>query len=584
MKRLLALLLCLVMVVSVMAGCGKKDEEDKGAIIRTYMTSNIYNFDPIYAYIDDAATKIMGMVYEGLFTINAKGKVEKALCKDYKIVEDEENDIYKMEVTIKKTGWSDGREVTVDDVVFAWKRILNPEFSCSAAPMLFDIKNAKNYKNGDCSPDDVGLYPLDTKTFEIYFDGPINYDLFIENLASPLLVPLREDILGKADQWASNVAIMVSNGPFAVRSFNPGEKMALQRNSYYYRNVEKDADDKVVKPYRLYIDLRVDANEQLAAYKNGDVFYNSEIALASREGWKSSVKTVDMQNVHTYYFNTNNKIFADAKVRQALSMALDREAIADLVVYAEAATGLITDGVFDTSRKNSFREVGGDLIKTTGDIDGAKALLKGVTLEEKAFTIIVRNNDVDVAIATYAKDVWKQLGFDVKIKKLEAEKKVTSNEYEVYVDLFEQAFMAGDFDVAAVDLQMFSTDAFATLAGFALGYAGTALDLAHPEEGGWDIKPGVTGYNSEEYNAKIEAAFNEKLDRAVKTKYLHEAEEILLKDMPVMPLVTLQNAYVSSKAFKGFSFDYYGCPVMTKAKLKNYEAYTNVEELAKEEQ
>ena len=583
MKRLLALLLCLVMVVSVVAGCGKKDDDDKGAVIRTYMTSKIYNFDPIYAYIDDAATKIMGMVYEGLFTLNANGKVEKALCKDYKIIEDEENDIYKMEVTINKTGWSDGREVAVDDVVFAWKRILDPEFSCSAAPMLFDIKNAKSYKNGDCSPDDVGLYSIDTKTFEIYFEGPINYDLFIENLASPLLVPLREDILGKAENWASNVAIMVSNGPFAVRSFNPGEKMALQRNSYYYRDIEKHAEDKVVKPYRLYIDLRVDANEQLVAYKNGEVFYNSEIALASREAWESSVKTVDMQNVHTYYFNTNNKIFADVKVRQALSMALDREAIADLVVFAEAATGLITDGVFNTSRKNSFREEGGDLIKTTGDIDGAKALLKGVTLEEKSFTISVRENDVDVAIAEYAKGVWKQLGFDVKIKKLGAEKKVTSNEYVVYVDLFEQAFVAGDFDVAAIDLQMFSTDAFATLAGFALGYAGTALDLANPEEGGWDIKPGVTGYNSEEYNAKIDAAFNEKLDREVKTKYLHEAEEILMRDMPVMPLVTLQNAYVSSKSFKGFSFDYYGCPIMTEAKLKNYEAYTNVEELAQEQ-
>lgn len=583
MKRLLALLLCLVMVVSLMAGCGKKDEEDKGAIIRTYMTSNIYNFDPIYAYTDDAAAKIMGMIYEGLFTINEKGKVEKALCKDYKIVEDEENGIYKIEITINDTGWSDGREVMVDDIVFAWKRILDPEFSCSAAAMLFDIKNAKNYKNGDCSPDDVGLYPIDTKRFEILFEAPINYDLFIENLASPYLVPLREDILGKAEQWASNVAIMVSNGPFAVRSFTPGEKMALQRNSYYYRNIEKDAEDKVVKPYRLYIDLRADASEQLVAYKDGDVFYNSEIALSSREGWASSAKTVDMQNVHTYYFNTNNPIFAKAEVRQALSMALDREAIADLVVFAEAATGLITDGVFNTSRKNSFREEGGDLIKTTGDIDGAKALLKSVTLEEKAFTIIVRNNDVDVAVANYAKDVWKQLGFTVTVKKLEAEKKVTSNEYEVYVDQFEQAFKNGDFDVAAIDLQMFSTDAFATLAGFALGYSGTALNLADPDNGGWDLKPGVTGYNSEEYNAKIDAAFNEKFDRAVKAKYLHEAEEILMKDLPVMPLITLQNAYVSSKAFTKFSFDYYGCPVMTKAKLKNYEEFTNVEELAKEE-
>lgn len=578
MKRLLAFVLCLIMTVSLFASCGKKDEEDKGAIIRTYMTSDIYNFDPVYAYTDDAAGKIMGMIYEGLFRLDTNGKVKKALCKSYKITEDEENEIYKMQVTINDTGWSDGREVTVDDIVFAWKRILDPEFTCSAAPMLFDIKNAKAYKNGDVSPDDVGLYPVDTKVLDIYFEQPINYDLFIENLASPVLVPLREDILAKAEQWASNVAIMAGNGPFAVRSFTPGVKMALQRNTYYYRNVEKDAEDKVVKPYRIYINLGESENEQLAAYNEGRLFYNSEIALDARKDWASNAKVVEMQNVHTYYFNTTNELFAKAEVRQALSMALDREAIAELVVFAEAATGLITDGVFDTSRKNSFREVGGDIIKTTGDVEGAKALLKKAGVTKGEFAITVRENDVDVAIAEYAKGIWKGLGFDVSIKKLGAEKHVTANEYEVYIDEFEQAFKTGDFDVAAIDLQMYSTDAFATLAGFALGYAGTALNLADPENGGWDIKPGVTGYNSEEYNAKIDAAYNEKMDRAVKTKYLHEAEEILLQDMPVMPLVTLQNAYVSQKAFSGFSFDYYGCPIMTKAKLKNYEAYTNVED------
>lgn len=578
MKRLLALVLCLIMTVSLFVGCGKKDTEDKGAIIRTYMTSDIYNFDPVYAYTDDAATKIMGMIYEGLFRLDDNGKVKKALCKNYKIIEDEENDIYKLQITINDTGWSDGREVTVDDVIFAWKRILDPEFSCSAAPMLFDIKNAKAYKNGDVSPDDVGIYPVDTKMFEIYFEGPINYDLFIENLASPILVPLREDIVGKAEQWASNVAIMAGNGPFAVRSFTPGEKMALQRNAYYYRNVENDAEDKVVKPYRLYINLDESENQQLSAYNEGRLFYNSEIALDARKDWASSVKTVDMQNVHTYYFNTTNELFAKAEVRKALSMALDREAIADIVVFAEAATGLITDGVFDTSRKNSFREVGGDLVKTTADVEGAKALLKQAGVTKGEFSITVRDNDVDVAIANYAKGVWQNLGFTVSIEKMGYKKQTTANEYEVFIDEFEVAFKTGDFDVAAIDLQMFSTDAFATLANFAMGYSGEALDLANPEEGGWDIKPGVTGYNSEEYNAKIDAAYNEKLDRAVKTKYLHEAEEILLNDMPVTPLVTLQNAYVASKKFSGFSFDYYGSPVMTKAKLKSYELYTNVED------
>ena len=282
MKRILALTLCLMMLIPLCVGCGKKDPEDRGAVIRAYMTSDIYNFDPIYAYLDDATTKIMGLIYEGLFRIAPNGKVEKALCKDYKIIEDKENNIYKMQVTINDTGWSDGRAVTVDDVVFAWKRILDPEFSCSAAAMLFDIKNAKAYKNGDVSPDDVGLYPVDTKVLDIYFDSPINYDLFIENLCSPLLVPLREDILAKAEQWASNVAIMAGNGPFAVRSFTPGEKMALQRNSYYYRNVEKDTEDKSVKPYRIYIDLTQDSAEQLIAYSDKVLFYNSEIDFVSR--------------------------------------------------------------------------------------------------------------------------------------------------------------------------------------------------------------------------------------------------------------------------------------------------------------
>lgn len=576
MKRILAFVLCLMMICTLLAGCASKDENDKGAVIRTYMTSNIYNFDPVYAYTDDAATKLMGMIYEGLFRLSSSGKVEKALCKSYKIVEDEEKEEYKMQVTINDTGWSDGREVTVDDIVFAWKRILDPEFSCSFASMLFDIKNAKNYKNGDCSPDDVGLYPVDTKVLEIYFEGQINYDLFIENLCSPLLVPLREDVCSKAEQWASNVAVMTANGPFAVRSFVPGEKMALQRNAYYYRDNNKDDEDKVVRPYRIYIDLSEGADKQLEAYNNGELFYNSEISLISREDWSKVAKTIDMKNVHTYYFNTQKEIFAKKEVRQALSMALDRQAIADIAVFAKPASALITEGVFETSRSNSFRKKGGDLISVSGDVDGAKALLKKAGVSGGSFEISIRDNEVDEAIAKYAKEVWSGLGFTVSIKKLGAVKQTNEKEYEIYVDKFEQAFKTGDFDVAAIDLQMFSTDAFSTLSGFAVGYSGTALNLSDEAGGGWELKPGVTGYNSEEYNKLINEAFEQGSNRAKRSEILHEAEKLLLDDMPVTPLITLQNAYVSKNLSK-LSFDFYGCPVFTKVKLKNYELYTDAE-------
>ncbi len=578
MKRILALVLCLLMLVPVLASC-KKDEDDKGAIIQMYLATDVYDFDPIYAYTDDAAARIMGMIYEGLFRINAKsGKVENALCDKWEVVEEPEDNIYKVRVTINETGWSDGRAVSVDDVIYAWKRILDPEFSCAAASMLFDIKNAKNYKNGDCSPDDVGLYAVDTTVMEIEFERKINYDLFKETLCSPLLVPVREDAIGKTEYWASNVAIMVANGPFAIRSFRPGETMALQRNAYYYRDEDKDAIDEAVRPYRIYIDLSMDEAEQYELYKSGTVFFDSELPLAVRAELGKNVKLVDSQSVHTYYFNTTNPLFANADVRKALSLALDRNTIANTVVFAEAATGLITDGVFNTSRKNSFREEGGELISPSANVDAARELLNSSGVRSGSFSILIRKNDVDRAIAEYAQEVWRDLGFSVSIKELgsasgDTPLKDPINEYDYYQDAFETAFKNGEFDVAAIDLQMFSTDAFGTLAQYAVGYSGTAIDLSNPND--WFAKPGVTGYNSEEYNQYINAAY-EATDRAAKVERLHRAEEVLMNDMPVMPLVFLKNGYVSSKKISKFAFDFYGCPIFTETKLKNYEEYTNV--------
>ncbi len=579
MKRILALVLCLLMLVPMMASCGQKDENDKGAIIQMYLATDVYNFDPIYAYTDDAASRIMGMIYEGLFRINAdNGKVENALCKKWEIIEDPEDSVYKARVTINDTAWSDGRKVSVDDVIYAWKRILDPEFSHPAAAMLFEIKNAKAYKNGDCSPDDVGLYAVDTTVMEIQFEQPIDYDLFKERLCAPVLVPVREDAVGKTEYWASNVAVMVANGPFRISSFRPGDTMMLQRNSYYYRNEEKDDLDKVVKPYRIYIDLTKSAEEQYQL--TGDtVFFNSELPLSVRASLgKKDVKYVDSGSVHTYYFNTNNELFADANVRKALSLALNRQTIADIVVFADPATGLIDNSVYNTSRKNSFREEGGDLISTSANVAEAQALLDASGVRGGSFTITIRDNDVDYAIAEYAQGVWRELGFTVMIRPLGSEsgytpKKDPVTEYDYFVDAFETAFNKGDFDVAGIDLQMFSTDAFGTLAQYAVGFSGTAIDLSNPND--WYEKPGITGYNSDEYNQYIADAYAA-TDRKTKTERLHRAEEVLMNDMPVMPLLFMKNAYKSGKKLSKFSFDYYGCPQFIEAKLKNYEEYTNV--------
>ena len=148
MKRIIALMLCVAMLMSfaaMLASCGSSEEEedeDKGAIINMYYAGQVYDFDPALAYTDDEAIEVLSLIFSPLFTINENGKLEKELVKSYEYVEDEIRNEYKLEITLKETRWSDGRVIMADDVVYAWKRILACDSKSPAAPLLYDIKNA----------------------------------------------------------------------------------------------------------------------------------------------------------------------------------------------------------------------------------------------------------------------------------------------------------------------------------------------------------------------------------------------------------------------------------------------------------
>ena len=211
MKRLIALLLCLLMCVSVFAGCaaeGEDEDEDKGAYITMYLTNEIYNFDPALAYNNDDAESIVSLLFTRLFSLDNKGKLQYELAKSYTTAENEKTNEYTLTITLNETWWSDKTRVTADDVVFAWKRLLDPENSFAAAALLYDIKNARAVKEGDVSIDDLGVYALNDTTLEIVFERPIDYDAFLLNLTSLALAPLREDYASKGDDWAKKPSTM----------------------------------------------------------------------------------------------------------------------------------------------------------------------------------------------------------------------------------------------------------------------------------------------------------------------------------------------------------------------------------------
>jgi ABC-type oligopeptide transport system substrate-binding subunit len=571
MKKILSLILCLVMLASIFVCCTQKDE-DKGAAIPVYLTTEIKNFDPAYAYTDEASTKVLGLIYEGLTTIDKSGNVKGAVAKSWNYKSDPEKNLYVLEFQLTQTAWSDGRVLSADDFVYAWKRILEPEFHSEAASMLFSIKNAKAVKKGDLSIDDLGIYAVDTYVLQVQFETDIDYNLFLEYCASPMLVPLREDAVNKVDDWATNPSVLVTNGPFTIRTFTAGGQLTIERNIYYKRNIKDDSIKKYVTPYRLIADYTTDAAAQLTAFENGSVLYVSEIPLAQRAAYADKVKIEDTMNTHTYFFNTKKAPFDDPNVRKALSMAVDRNAIVSLVTYAVPATGMVNGkGVFDVNNKTSFRSAGGDLISASADLAAAKNLVSGVS--QKDFTITIRPNEVDRAVAEYCKGVWSELGFNVTVKELGSEAYKSDTEYDLQNDLFADAYDAGDFDVIAIDWQTLSSDAWSTLAPFAKQYAGGAKDLT---SGNFEDVPHITGYDDAAYNSLMDEIFALK-DRIARIAKLHDAEKMLVEAMPVMPLFTYQHAYLSSNQLSGIKSNaWYGFNLFDKTNFKNYQSFETV--------
>lgn len=601
-KRIIALMMALLMLALSLAACGNTEEEDqvKGAYISMYIADEVYDFDPANAYNNASALKVVSLLFAPLFSLDEKGNVQKELVESYEIYEDAKASEYKLTLKLKPSFWSDGTQISANDVVFAWKRILEVEATSEAAPLLFDIKNARKVKAGDCSIDDLKVYAVNTTTLEIYFEEKldasgtpiIDYDGFMRNLTSYALVPLREMIVSRTNDWAKKPATMVCSGPFTIRkvSYEKDNKgLTLERNAYYMRDKEKDALDAAVTPFRLVVDYTKSESEIMQAYENKEIFYIGEIPFSLRADYQNKAEISDAMSTHAYYLNENaeingTKLFAIKEVREALSLAIDREAIAKTVVFAKAADALVPYGVLNgASSKKDFRTVGGSIISTSADITAAKKLLsdKGIKASDYSFKIMVAEYDeAHMAIANAVKDAWTQLGFKVTIDDVKVvvnDDLGTTNEVPVDIrdDIFQERFAVGDYQVAAIDLVAYAPDAFSLLAPFALGFSGQGMDMDLRDENGqpYYVTPAhITGFNNDEYNALIDKAYAT-ANISEKAAVLHDAEKALLAEMPIIPVVFNQDAYLISKDLSKTVNTYYSTRNFAKTKLKNYEDY-----------
>lgn len=581
MKKITSLFLALVMTVlslCALSSCEKK-QQDVGAEISVYLSDEIYDLDPAASYTDDNCLLLLSMIYEPLFVLNDKGRLENAAAKDYEI----DRDTGDLLIELRESYWSTGERVLAKDFVYAWRRILDPNFSTPAAPLLYDIKNAVKIKTGQDGLliDDLGVYALDEKTLRICFeDEDVDVKAFLRNLASVALSPVYQtNVEQGAEYWAKSANSIYCNGPFKLRQLNfLHGYLTLGRNDGYHRKDGRErAVDAFVTPSLVRTLWNTDKNTSDADHldrmynfiEEKVVFYVSTMSIKTRQE-AEKVKTEDRLSTYTYAFNTENPLFSDPAVRLVLSQVLSRDDIVEnYVIYGEAATGLVPPAVMNHKRRSSFRKEGGDLIDTSAtlSIDAANQKLDELGAIRGSFSIKYNENHEDeVAIATYVYDTWSQLGYSITLIGVSSVDLVVSD--SVYREAgIQLAYETGDYDVIGIDYQMFSANAFAGLAALSSTLNGNGYDLATDTVLGNNV-----GWANEDYDTCIADALYE-YDAKEKADLLHRAEEILMEQMPVMPLYFKQTYYVQSRKLKRVEHSYNGFPVFTKAKLKGYQNY-----------
>lgn len=527
--KLTSLVSSLAISMSILAGCAgggnnsqaaptAKVTPPKGGLIRYNLGADPKTLDPALNTAVDGATVLQNL-YEGLMKLDEKEQPIPGMAESHTVNEDQTVYTFKL----RDAKWSDGKPVTAEDFAYAWYRALDPNTEPTAseyAYQLFYIKNAEAFNAGKAKKEEVGIKVIDEKTIEVTLEAPTAY--FLDLMAFPTYFPVRKDMVeGNKAQWWTKKETHISNGPFKFESLAPKSKIVLVKNDNYY-----DADK--VKLKTVEMSLTDDAQTALAAFKKGEIDLMEspppqDIAQLKKEGL---AKILPYLGTYFYVLNMrpnlkdkNPEAFEalnKPEVRKALMLAINKKAIVDKVSLGEQtpAWGFVPKGIKD-HEGNDFADFKKFYDKDEGDAAEAKKLLaKAGYPDGKGFPKITLKYNTNLGhqnMAVAIQAMWKQtLGIDIQL---------ANEEWAV----FQTSRINGDFEIARHGWIADYNDPMSFLDMWVSGEG----------EGVWANND--AHYKNEEYDKLIKGAKVE-LDKAKRTEMLHQAEELLMNDLPVLPI------------------------------------------------
>lgn len=508
-KSLCAAVLAMTLGFSVLIGCGSGAGSSASANAITYnLNSDPKTLDPALNQAVDSSI-VMANLFVGLCKLDENDKAIPGVAESWDVSEDG----LKYTFHLRDSKWSNGDSVTAQDFEYAWKRVLNPATAAAYAYQMEYLKGATEYNTGKGSADEVGVKAIDDKTLEVTLAQPCSY--FLELTAFPCYYPVNKNVVEGNESWATKAETYVSNGPFKMTDYRIKDQIVLEKNENYF-------DTDKVKLDKVTMKLVTETTSAWASYKAGDFDMVNNVPSSETESALADGSAQAYSALSNYFYVVNldeekasaidpaaAKALSDVRVRKALNLALDRPAIVNNVTKTgdTPAHGFVPTGMVSEYGKD-FAET--EYFKPEGNVEEAKALLAeaGYPNGEGFPTIVLSYNpdDPNQDVAQAVQDMWKKnLGINIELQ---------SQEWKV----FQTTRSSGNYELARHAWSGDYTDPM------------TFLDM-------WESTSGlnVAKYSNPEYDKLIQAAKVEQ-DSAKRLEYLHSAEDILMEDMPVIPV------------------------------------------------
>ncbi len=508
--------------VLALSGCGGKETlADRAAREQTLLVGNgaePSNLDP-QTITGIPERNIVVTLFEGLTRLDPDTlEAKPGAAERWEVSEDGLNYVFHLRADAT---WSDGRPLTAHDFLASFRRLLTPRLGSDNADEMYPVVGAEDYHKGrtvDFST--VGFRVVDERTLEMRLRHPAPFLLRSMGARSWFPVPMHVlenhgDPFSPANPW-TRAGNLVGNGPFVLHAWERDRHVEVRRSPSYWNR------DSVRLNAVRFLPIENESAAE-AAFRAGQLHETDKVPLSRLDYYRREaadrLRIAPYSGVYYYNFNVNQAPFNDVRVRQALAMAVDREAIVRNVTRAgeKPAYHFTIEGIDGYVSE----------ARTRLDFDEARRLLAEAGFPGgRGFpevTLLYNTAENHRVIAEVVQQTWRtELGIDIRLE---------NQEWRVYLD----SMQSGNFQLCRAGLIMDPFDASQFLKVFTAG-------------GGFNR----TGWSDPEYDRLYEEVMHT-ADRAKREALMQRMERILTDAMPILPVYYYTRPYLLDPRVRGWA-------------------------------